>query len=286
MKCRQYHSHRFILAVGCLFGFVLSQSTIAFADAPVNVIDIGNRKQLFVDETFIASSRNIDLTMNPPVKTGEVLIKADQPWEQKENAVFELYGSVLKEGNKVRVWYDLFHAPGGESSACESFVCYAESDDGRHFQKPALGLHEVNGSKANNVVLSDATGGCAVWIDPKAPAEHRYKTQAKTYPKGNLSMYSSPDGLRWKFFDDINSGPGGRDTQTIVFWDESIQRYVMYTRRKVLPKPKQWAHDTTRSVRRLESDDLKLWEQQTTVLEADAADLAIYPTPTEPPVDY
>ncbi len=44
-------------------------------------IDVGGRKQLFIDNKFIESSKNIELTMNPPHQTGEVLIEADQPWE-------------------------------------------------------------------------------------------------------------------------------------------------------------------------------------------------------------
>ena len=77
-------------------------------------------------------------------------------------------------------------------------VCYAESEDGLHYTKPILNLHEVDGSDANNVVLSGVIGGCSVWIDPKAPPEHRYKTQAKVYPTGQFHMHSSPDGLRWQ----------------------------------------------------------------------------------------
>jgi len=42
-------------------------------------IDVGSRKQLFIDNRFIDSSAGITLTMNPPHKTGERTIVADRP---------------------------------------------------------------------------------------------------------------------------------------------------------------------------------------------------------------
>lgn len=163
-------------------------------------------------------------------------------------------------------------------------VCYAESDDGLHFTKPKLGLHEVDGSKANNVVQPGIIGGCSVWIDPNAPPEHRYKTQAKVYPSHKFRMFSSPDGLRWKLFARIDPGPGGYDTQSIVFWDPTIGRYVLFTRRWVHKQPRELMY---RTVRRLESDDLVHWDNQSVVMEADEIDLATHQTPTgQPPLDY
>lgn len=271
---------------------VLSAHLAAFillatgAIAEDHAVDIGSRRQLFVDRTLIESSRNVRLTMNPPRRTGELLITTDAPWETtNDRAMIGLYSSVLKEEGKVRIWYDLIVPTGDGPYDHQRRVCYAESDDGIHFRKPQLGLHEIDGSTANNVVLPGVIGGCAVWIDPNAPAEHRYKTQAKVYPSGRLCMHSSPDGLRWKHFADLEVGPGGWDTQTIVHWDTAIKRYVMFTRRWVRPEGDKSAQ--YRTVRRLESEDLLVWTGETTALEADEIDLASYKTPTgQPPVDF
>jgi len=97
-------------------------------------------------------------------------------------------------------------------------------------------------------------------------------------------MHSSPDGLHWKLFAQIDPGPGGYDTQTIVFWDASCGRYVMYTRRWVTPESKAAWH---RTVRRRESDDLLHWKNESVSIEADDIDLATHTTHTgQPPVDY
>ncbi|MCH2374060.1 MAG: hypothetical protein MK538_07730, partial [Planctomycetes bacterium] len=213
-----------------------------------------------------------------------VLIRADQPWESGPRTQIGVYSCVLKEGDLVRVWY--FSSRSGDS--LYQRVAYAESEDGLHFRKPILGLHEAVGSKENNIVLPGRIGGCSVWIDPNAPPEHRYKNQAKVYPSAKFHMQSSPDGLNWKFFSQIEPGHGGWDTQSIVFWDPRIQRYALYTRfwmshrHKTAPAPNDY-----RTVRRLESDDLKNWEKQTLVMQPDDLDRAIQKTePGRPPVNY
>ena len=245
-------------------------------------LDVGSAKQLFIDERFIDSSQGVELVMNPPRRDGVALLKADQPWEQ--DAHLSVYSSVLRENGKTRIWYDLVRPTGEGPYDHERRVCYAESEDGLHFVKPHLGLHEIQGSKANNVVLPGVIGGCAVWIDPNADAEHRYKTQAKVYPSAQFHMHSSADGLRWKPFARLDPGPGGWDTQSIVFWDPAIERYALYTR--------YWVHRADparryRTVRRLESEDLLHWDHQTIVMQPDERDLATHKTPTaQPPVDY
>ncbi len=243
---------------------------------------IGSHKQLFVDDRLVESSRGVTWTMNTPHRDGRVLIAPDQPWEV--GASIGVYSSVRKEDGRVRIWYDLIRPTGPGPYDHTRRVCYAESKDGLHFTKPRLGLHEVGGSKANNVVLPGVIGGCSVWVDPKAPRAHRYKTQAKVYPSGQFHMHSSPDGLRWERFARLDPGPGGWDTQSIVFWDPRIDRYVLYTRRWVRRKPRPTSY---RTVRRLESDDLRDWDNQSTVMQADKIDLATHETSTgQPPVDY
>ena len=93
------------------------------------VIDVGSKKQLFIDEMFIGSSRGVRLTMNPPYQIGDLLIKADQPWETKGGGWIDGSNSVIKQDGRIRMWYDLIV---GEDRC----MCYAESEDGIHFTKP------------------------------------------------------------------------------------------------------------------------------------------------------
>jgi hypothetical protein len=42
-----------------------------------------------------------------------------------------------------------------QGSSSQEVTCYAESEDGINWKKPRLGLFEVNGSSANNIVFAD-----------------------------------------------------------------------------------------------------------------------------------
>lgn len=46
------------------------------------VFDVGSRKQLFIDHKFIESAEGVSLVMNPAVRTGQILIAPDAPWEK------------------------------------------------------------------------------------------------------------------------------------------------------------------------------------------------------------
>ncbi len=260
---------------------VLVMCLVVWADATPShaetVIDIGSRRQLFVDRDLVESSTGVAFTMNAPSRTGRTVLLADAPWEKAVKGHIGACCSLLKEGEKIRLWYDFRF---GDSVQ----VAYAESTDGIHFAKPSLGLHVLDGSKENNIVMESKIGGSAVWIDPRAPKDQRYRSQCKGYNapnEGRLYCYHSADGISWTLWQHLDIG--ACDTQNIAFWDTRIERYVLYTRQN----PNAGTPARSRVVRRFESDDLQHWENETIVMQADAADNAIYTSPTpKPPVDY
>lgn len=279
-------SNRFLnMTVTCfaLFVLMLFSSPLMAADNDAEtVIDVGNKKQIFLDGLFLDTKENVQLVMHKPYRDGQILIKPDKPWELdpkgKEHRI-GLYSCVLKEDGRIRVWYDMGR---GEMSS-ELRVAYAESTDGIHFTKPNLGLHEVDGSKENNIVISGLRlAGAAVWKDPHAAPEHRYKTQTKVYPSGRLRIHSSPDGIHWKLMSDLKVGH--IDTQNIILWEPSIERYLLFTRR--------WMNDSDkllryRTVRRLESTDLKNWTNEKMVMRPDDIDWNMHDKKTKrTPVDF
>ncbi|MBS3762429.1 MAG: hypothetical protein KGZ25_03890 [Planctomycetes bacterium] len=241
---------------------------------------VGDRTQLMLDDRLIAQGRGIRRRFHRPQRVGGALIRPDARWEQDKS--IGLYGSVMREEGLFRAWYFL-------SSENTRSVCYAESEDGVRWSKPRLGLHELDGSRENNVVISGPDGGGSVWKDPRSAKGERYQTQQKAYPgypdnpqPSQFRRYVSPDGLHWQRAPIELEGPW--DTQSVVFWDERIERYVMYTREWFRFDDK---HRNYRAVRRLESDDLVHWDNQSVVMEADETDLNLAETPTgQPPVDY
>jgi len=197
-------------------------------ETELSVLEIGDSKQLFMDDFIIEAEHGVNYKMHTPTYTGEVLVEADLPTE-KGGHVY-LYSSVMKDSDgKIKMWYDFFRPKSDDPYDHDRHVAYAESTDGLHFTKPMLEYFEVDGTRQNNVVIPGVIGGASVWIDPLAESQHRYKSQSKVYPSGKFQMHSSPDGLRWKLLKEIDP-KGPYDTQTIVFWDERIEEYLFYGR--------------------------------------------------------
>jgi hypothetical protein len=247
---------------------------------------IGGRKQLFLDESLVASSRGVTLTMNSPYQTGELLFSADSAGERAVNAYLWGYCSVLREPSKTRLWYAMLTIqrpppPGYQYDylAENLALAYAESADGLHFTRPNLDLQSYRDPRIRNVVLKDLLG--PVWLDARAPADARFRSQAKGRD-GKLHFSASPDGLVWR---PSHSVPiGDNDTQSIVFWDRGVGRYALYTRRWMRFPDRE---TNFRTHRRLESDDLVRWDNEVGVLAADDVDLNGRRTDTgQPALDW
>ena len=83
--------------IGLLIGLQLVPVVFAApAGAPVApgaTLDIGNRRQVFIDRQFLASARDVMLAPHPPRKTGERTVVPDRPWERND---LGCYSCVLK----------------------------------------------------------------------------------------------------------------------------------------------------------------------------------------------
>lgn len=69
-----------------------------------HVFDIGNRRQLFIDERFIEHSQGIRLRMNPPVQHPDPVLVPDRPWES--NGIGAYNTVMLEADGRFRLWYD------------------------------------------------------------------------------------------------------------------------------------------------------------------------------------
>ena len=87
-----------------LFSCLLSPRSNAGEQSHV-AIDVGSRKQLFLDERLIASSRGVRLEMNAPHAMRDPVLVADQSWEDPENTFVWSYSSVMRVDGKTRLWY-------------------------------------------------------------------------------------------------------------------------------------------------------------------------------------
>ena len=211
-----------------LLPFLVLCTSIAYAE----VTNIGSRRELFVDKLLIDQMQGTTLQLHHP-EEASVAVKFDQPWEGR----FSAYITVIHndEANKYQMYYR--GNAGFQDGTSGEVTCYAESADGKSWVKPKLGLHEINGSKDNNVMLANLvpyTHNFAPFIDhrPGVPKEQRYKALAGLGGKsGGLSAFVSADGLHWqKMQDKAVITKGAFDSQNVSFWSDAEQCYVAYFR--------------------------------------------------------
>ena len=230
------------------------------------------------DRRAWASNRpqGLKLSVQEAEKTAPILVR-DRPWEETSLN----YANVLYEDGRYRLWYAT-HA----KAPRRSYTCYAESEDGFEWKKPDLGLHEHDGSTANNIVRPEGLSG-VVFRDPSACESERYKlvtmegwteykgkriygaddmehikreleaqgvSEAEMWTsaldlKGAVQGAVSPDGLHWTPIEEPLF-EHFCDTHNVALYDEEKGKYVGYWRA---------GFGGRRCIGRSETDDFRHW---------------------------
>ena len=147
-------------------------------------VEIGSKRQLFVDDWLVAVATSTTLVLHRP-RAAEVVLRLEEPWEDTTAAYF----TVFKDGDLYRMYYRC-HNDANETT------CYAESADGIHWEKPSLGLFPFEGSTENNIVWSGPEShNFAAFVDtnPDRRPEEKYKALGGQPPIALVS----PDGINW-----------------------------------------------------------------------------------------
>ncbi len=192
------------LAGACLVGS-------AKANEATKTIDlVPGQKQLFVDDFLVTEMAGVRRTLHQPVdfEKNPVMLP-EHPWEHRRIP----FGSVLYSPTekKFRCWYltlNIYDSrPGFRGYRKEhhvpldeaAFICYAESEDGVHWRKPNLGLHEYRGSKANNIVLT-------------CPGSHFDSTSVMHTPHDEQHPWKMISFIgRWPYKEDLIKKQWGED---------------------------------------------------------------------------
>jgi hypothetical protein len=208
-------------------------------------VDIGSRRELFVDDVLIDRLDNTQLKLHEPV-SGGVAIRIDKPWEGPANfgmSVIELDGRLLMY---YRGW------PANDERGQNGVGCVAESrDGGATWTKPALDLVKRPDWPGNNIIATvdgdpRFSFPCAPFVDtrPGVPASERVKMVESVPVSGEkhtamndpigpkrLVFWASPDGFSFRklapqpeFVTDL---PNSFDGGNTMFWSEVEQQYVL-----------------------------------------------------------
>jgi len=260
----------------------LALTWLCSALASAAPITVDSRKQLFLDDYLLASLTRVQRTVEQAQKfAGNPVLWPTENWEPPRAVI---YGSVLRDEGKFKMWY---HSGGG--------VGYAESDDGIRWNKPRLELTRLAGERSNVLFTrkSDTSGPDALPHFQEVFGVHRDDREpdpARRFKMGFLSIdwkYDGPDGLPWRKNQRRGLGlagsPDGLHWKLINSWatsaivdgathwmfDPARGKYVLYGRTlNVVPEVvmawqtnswfKQWF--SGRAVGRIESADFLNWD--------------------------
>lgn len=220
----------------CLAAIVLAFTTALRGDEPsaaspgplagAKVLDIGSRKQLFMDGRFIAKSSGVALVVNPPVKKETITLPT--PVASYVNGIVEHEGRFLM----------YYGSPGGYAVATSTdglawkcpdpAVVFPGCCEGGVFLDPK----DTEGFplKAIFGILPSATTtwgkNLVGWAVPDLPP-----LDGRTKPEisGGLYLFRSKDGLHWECVPKV-ALPFVCDTANQVFYDSRLDRYVAYLR--------------------------------------------------------
>ena len=215
---------------------------------------VKDRVQTLIDNVVIESVQNAARRWHTPARREESpVISKDRPWEYIPYFSGSDY-TVLRdpEDGLFKCWYeDLDQSPQYTGASMGTVVhpggarqCYAVSEDGVHWVKPELDVHEEDGRRTNIVMGGNGYGGAhalSVVIDPHARTrDERFRAVFTHLMRGGdgrhqsrIECARSPDGIHWQVYDEVPSfgmaGPHLGDV-SVVIYDEDSREFIHNTR--------------------------------------------------------
>jgi hypothetical protein len=184
---------------------------------------------LAIDDVSLPFRKNVGLYLGKPkVRPAPVLAPSPIESAAPDNLAAHFYGTVLQDGGRFRMWYYACHwgqnpdwsppmkqqvAISDGTQLHQGPLCYAESNDGIEWTKPALGQVLFKGSRQNNALAlphAVVSGAIVIKDDADPDPARRYKMTYQFFPnftdpvipeygrQPSVALAVSPDGLEWK----------------------------------------------------------------------------------------
>ena len=242
------------------------------------------------DDRSLAWQHNLKLTLVPAEKHPANPVLRCGPKGSPDYGHAILYGTVLQEGGRFRMWYLGMiqrELQAGQAPGWWRPMCYVESADGVHWTKPELGLVELSGNKRNNICLIEGdvpsmrlvNDFLSILHEPDDPdPARRYKAAyiahmpyddirggmsnvgVKERRVGAMITATSADGLTWKIVGDRPANAGGERFEV-----SSLYRFGrFYYAAGQLASPWCWLNDgraAGRVMMTYRSPDFRSWSQ-------------------------
>jgi hypothetical protein len=219
------------------------------------VVDVGDRNQVFVDGRYLASKKNVSIVVCRPTKTNEKCLRGNLGG----------YSSIMTPDGVFRGFHAL-------------------TKDGIKWRRVTVGTMPEP-DDVLGILFDEAT----VFVDPKAPVSERYKKFSGLQNR----IWASADGAQWKalhdnVFPQAVCYPLGMDSQNVCFFDTRLGEYTAFVRvNKVYECPPErvsyfgavgeWKHGaenrySRRTIGRSTARDLSHFPMPTIVMEPDEKD--------------
>jgi len=230
--------------------------------------------QLFIDDYWIESASGVVPVLHQPTKHADnPVITGDAAWSKNPYC----FGSLIhdEEESLFKLWYMSYNydCPTAERTP----ILYATSPDGVSWDRPALGIQEFQGSKENNILLTnyghhDLYSPNVIKDLRDLDPDKRYKMLWWDFPLGpepyqdeGMCVAFSPDGIHWTRHPDNPVLGATKQENSIsdvmsVMVDHRNGKYVAYT--------KGWTHPwpAFHQIVRTESTDFLSWSEPQVVL--------------------
>ena len=254
---------KFILAAGLLAAVVISGCQRNDSSTPA--LEIGHKKQLFIDDFVVSSTQGVTRELRPlqrysdnPVLVGDA---PGERWSVSPNGRAVLFD---EETDEFKMWYMTSQVDPKAHAGIQYKVSYAVSDNGYQWTKPNLGLVEWEGSRENNMLPwgTNWMRRANVIKDLRDPDPgRRFKmTYVDIFDgKSAVTKAYSPDGIHWLLNGDGKPWFRKPHNGNLLGWDPRIEKFVFYVRMPGSPN----------SVGRATSPDFVTWSEAETVLEPD-----------------
>lgn len=261
------------------FNFKARQFLIegSYSIAPTAPLRVANVRQLMFDRHVIDDASGVERTVHPPVHYEKNPVLPGEPQFSKVHM-----GSSFRfdpATRKFRLWACTWNTARPKYD-WSIYQTYFESDDLIRWTAPQLGLFEIEGSKANNVIHGEIgvthSSISVVEVPPRLRARGRYAmlcSTAEDTPRTTANhgmevcIAWSDDGLRWKDQPENPVIRGRTDTFNNIVYNPQRDVFMMYRRPSVNA-------NQIRRVAYSESSDLITWTQPETILFPDEADAA------------
>jgi hypothetical protein len=285
------HSRLELIVFGFLISSIIWNSPLAAQKVnsrTLDVINIGSQRELFIDDFLMGEvTGKAELRLHHPA-IQEIAFNCDRPWEGSGS----LYFSIFKDHDIYRMYYrgvqvqrfEKGHEKENDSDL-KIKMCYAESKDGIHWNKPNLGIYDFMGSKENNIILMSGKVGdtqlelgdnAAFFMDtnPKVSRDARYKAMICSAKPRGLMAFKSADGIHWlPMSKDLIISDGAFDSQNIAFWDTNLKEYRAYWR---------IFKNGLRDIRTATSKDFMHWDNHADLVYLDTLQEQLYTNQIEP----